>query len=162
MSDNTLEQYLALSGSMTQFLEQLCDANVVAQVHAQSINTDEKMLLRDSTLHVGYGPAVLAARCKLSTSILTEAELNLLLETSTPIGSILLANQNAPLRRENVEVSRHVNHALNEYLAASDEIFSKTFDLWQGDRFIGRLEEIVSQASLSAAISQPALLAKSS
>lgn len=147
---NLLTTYLELSGSTTRFLEAVSEASVHANIRSQHACKRTQTLERLSTLHVGDSNPILAAQCRLNLEALSDSEIKQLTETTHPIGAILLSTSEEGLRRESVTITQIDQHPLAELLdAGSGLIFSKSFELWQGSRFIGHLEEIVSEASIA-------------
>ena len=153
MPETILDKYLTLTGSTTRFLEQLANAPISAKVLSQSVDQAEAVILRVSTLHAGDSAPLLAAMSSLSLENLTAVEQDALLNSARPIGDILLSGQDQTFRRENVAIASADNHKLRSHIAgAAGPVMMKSFDLWFGDRFIGRLEEVASQSSLSGAL----------
>ena len=148
MTVDALTEYLTLPGSTTRFLQQQSGEAVLARVHQQKELSRGKMLERVSTLHVGGSAPVLAAKCLLSLTDLSTDEIARLKDTAEPIGSVLLSSRSDELRRENVSLQRLARHPLSQFLSVDSSAFHvKTFELWQGDRFIGDLEELVCRES---------------
>jgi len=153
MPDTILDKYLTLTGSTTRFLEKLANAPISAKVISQSVEEADAVILRVSTLHAGDSAPLLAAESSLSLENLTALEKDALLNSDRPIGDILLSGEGQSFRRENVKISSADNHRLRSHIAgAAGAVMLKSFDLWFGDRFIGRLEEVASLASLSGAL----------
>ena len=148
MAACALTKYLTLSGSTTRLLQQLSGKSVTATIHLQTKLSRGKLIERISTLHVDDSAPVLAAKSLLSLTNLTEDEISRLTTTTDPIGGILLASDAAELRREKLSVKRVEAHPLAHYLSVGDNaLHVKSFELWQGERFIGDLEEVVCAES---------------
>ena len=150
MPTNALTDYLALAGSTTRFLERRSGKSVTASVHLQTMLRRGKLIERISTLHVGSSAPVLAAKCLLDLTHLTEEEIARLTATTDPIGGILLDAGGADLRRENLSLQRVERHPLAHFLSVDTQAYHvKSFELWQGERFIGDLEEVVCAESFA-------------
>lgn len=149
MPETILDEYLKLTGSTTRFLEQLAGADISATVVSQTVDEQAGVIIRVSTLHAGDSKPMLAASCRLCLANLKVAEREALLNSSRPIGDILLSGGTESFRRQDVTVDAAGDHALSVHLPdALDSAMIKSFDLWYGDRFIGHLEEVTSLSAL--------------
>lgn len=156
MAAAALTDYLALTGSTTRFLEKLSGHPVTASVHLQTTLSRGKLIERVSTLHVGESGPILAAKCLLNLSDMTEHEIARLTSSNDPIGGILLDTNAADLRREDLSLQRVERHPLAHYLSVDATAYHvKSFELWQADRFIGDLEEVVCAESFARIDTRP-------
>ena len=158
MTACALTKYLTLTGSTTRFLQQLSGQPVIASVHLQTMLSRGKLIERISTLHVGDSAPILAAKCLLNLTDLTDHEISRLTTSTDPIGGILLDSDAADLRREAVTLQRTARHPLAHFLSVDAAAYHvKSFELWQGERFIGDLEEVACSESFDRIVSSEAM-----
>jgi chorismate-pyruvate lyase len=146
---NLLKRYFARNGSTTQFFYELAGCDV--QVCILNQQRSEYYLHRESLLFINdSSEPVLFATGVFLINNLSKCQLDELIHTTIPVGTILGVN-NISKSRQQVNLS-HDKTLLSKLNVSENVCFKRSFELMNGTVKVANLTEVVSSQSLARAL----------
>jgi hypothetical protein len=146
-----LENLVELRSSTTEFLEQYNGSKLNVSIESQEDQMASGHIRRVSRLYFEtVEESILFSVSYMIRKNLTAIEYDLLINDSIPMGRMfILQNRNDVLDKRNVIVSREVDRKIaGELNVASPFLYRKSYDLFIGEREVGKIYEFFNEESL--------------
>jgi chorismate-pyruvate lyase len=150
---NLVEQILCLEGSTTFFLETLANKKLQVHVVSQSEHCINGNIVIKRAVKLYFDHPELPIFYCLSyieKDVLTNAEYDGLMSERIPIGKIF-SDEGQPdiINKKNVSVAKILDGSISSELQISgEEIYSKIFQFYVNNRYIGIIEEYFHEDTL--------------
>lgn len=148
-----LDEVINMKGSTTSFIEEKSGKKLFVTVLLQkdSICDNLKILVREILLYI-VKPELSLFLCysSITKDNLTKDEVKRLIAGEEPIGKIFNLVENNTLIKKNIDVHRVESKKWKEKLKTRSILFYiKEYELYSKDRYIGKIEEVFNEETLS-------------